>query len=979
MAADGEGIDLPGRRRELSELLAALASGSARTVLVGGDAGVGKTRLVEELSERARRRDVTVITGHAVDIEAAPPFWPVICAIRAAARADPHGDVRDLLSGWIDRLPPMDGADAAATRPAVRLLDMLHRLVVDLAALRRLLLVIEDLHWADRATRDLVAYLVANLGPEPVMIVTTYRGERRGSTPDFYVALAELRRHRNVSGLELQPLPRRVLADLVRGWAPGRPDLEPLVWGRSAGNAFIAEETVRAVLGGDARGLPASLREIVLSRVALLSPPARQVVRVVAAGVGPLPHRLLAEVLDQQPATMLGAVREAVAEGVVRTDEHGDGYQLRHGLMTDVVIADLLPGERVDLNHRYALALTRLGDPTTPGWAAQLAHHWHEAGQPRPALVATVAAARAAERMHAHTEACRHWLSAAELVPQARDDTVDVARRDCVDHAARAAELAGDHERAIELIDELLADQYTGCGMSSALLTARKASALAAAGRVHDAREAYRAAAASLPDSGRDAERARVLSGYGAALLHAMDFAAARATALEALSLARQAGARTVEARVLAVLGFSLAYLEDVSAGSAAIAEAIAVAERTGEPEAVGEAHLRRAELLAGPLNELVEGIERARESLEQVRSLGLSRTAGVALLTYAANALFRLGRWDEAGGAVAEAWALAPTGGAALEVRLARSRLDLALGRLDAAADDLEAVTLLARSTAGPRHTIPLLVLRAALELWRHRPEVALQHVEEGLTVAESGVDDIWSVAPLIWHGTRAWADVVARGLPAPAPPRTERLGRHCAELARRGTRTVPAVRGVVETFSLMCAAESARARDEPDPAAWEQLTALWDRHSQPYPAAYARFRFAEALLSRRSRTAAAGDALRRAARTARRLGAQPLLTEVADLARRARIPLDEPAAQEGAVPAAEAVRQSVVDALTPRELEVLVELANGLTNREIGDRLYISQKTVGIHVSRIFAKIGVHSRVQASAVLYRSRADPG
>jgi DNA-binding CsgD family transcriptional regulator len=939
-------------------------------MLVSGDAGIGKTRLVEELIRHARRQGAVVLTGDAIDLAEAPPFWPVLSAIRNAVRADPDGDTRALLRQWLAGLPHANGDGVGVGLP-VQLLDLLHQLVVDLAERRAVLLVLEDLQWADRSTRDLVAYLVANLVHEPVLLVVTFRMDSPRRMPDFSVALAELRRFQKVSALELHALPREALAELVAEWAPGRADLEELAWQRSAGNAFVAEQTVHAVLGGDEQGLPSTLREIVLSRIALLSPAGQQVVRALAAGVGPVRHRLLADVLDLAPATLLGSVREAMAHGIVRVDESGEGYQLRHGLMTEVVAADLLPGERIDLHRRFALALTRAGDSSDPGIAAQLAHHWYEADNPEEALRASVAAARASEAIHAHAEAHRHWLRAADLVGRAPVDTVGLLRTDCLDRAARAAGLAGDHEQAVVLLERLLSDPGTPDGLPSALLAARKGSSLAAAGRAADAERSYRAAAAFLPESGAEAERAQVLAGYGAALLHALDFAGARDVALHALELARRGRASTVEARILAVLGFSSAYLADAEAGSAAIAEALLVAEGTGEPEAIGEAHLRRAELLAGPLNRLAEGVECARDGVERMRALGLARTAGVALLTYAANALFRLGQWDQAEAAVAEAWALGPTGADALDVRLARCRIALARGRLAAAAADLDAVDLLSRSTAGPRHRIPLLVLSAAFELWRREPAAALRHVEDGLDLAEAGAGDIWSLAPLVWHGTRAWADLVTAGLPPPAAAQVDRLRHHCVELTRRGMGTAPAVRAVVEAFSLMCDGEAARAEHRPEPAAWEQAVRMWERHQQPYPAAYAQLRRADALLQRGPRSAVAAGVLQEAEKVARRLGAQPLLDDIVDLAGRARVPLAEPMPP---APAGSSLR-TPLDNLTTRELEVLTELAKGLTNREIGERLYISEKTVGVHVSRIFHKIGVHSRVQASAVLHRSR----
>lgn len=966
---------LRGRDRELAELLAALhaANSLTRAVFVSGAAGVGKTWLVSELVGIARRRGTTVLTGHAIDIVDAPPFWPVVSAIRNAARSESDDVTASLMNRWLAELPLAAGLDDGL-RPTIRLLDSLHQLIVELAEVRPLVLVVEDLQWADRSTRDLLVYLVASLSHETVLIIGTYRDDVPGPASGLNAVLAELRRQRKVSGLELEPLTRAALAELVTRWAPGHPGLEPLVWQRSAGNAFIAEETVRAILGGDIRGLPTTLREVVLSRIAMLSPSAQRVTQAVAASVGPLPHALLAEVLDQPPAILLESIREAVKQGIVLVDEDGDGYRLRHGLMTEVVVADLLPGERIEIHRRYALALSGKSEPAQPGLAARLAHHWYEAGDPSRALAATVAAAQASERVHAHAEATRHWQRAAELVVREAEAPGAVRRSECLDRAARAAELAGDHELAVDILDRLLSDQETSGGLTSALLTARKASSLAAAGRAHDARQAYGVAVALLPEEGARAERAQVLSGYSAALLQAMDFAGARTAALAALTLARSAGASTVEARILAVLGFSQAYLEDPAAGSAALTEALAVAERTGEPAAIGEAHLRRAELLTGPLNELVDGVECARQGVARMHSLGLARTAGVALLTHAANALFRLGRWDEAQRTVAEAWALTPSGAAALEVRLARSRLDLGRGRLGAAADDLEAVDLLARSTAGPRHRIPLIVLLAALELWRKRPAEALRHIEEGLTVAEAGADDIWSLAPLVWHGTRAWADTTTSGLPPPSPTQINRLKDHQAELAKRGSNAVPAIRSVVEAFTLMCAAETARAEDNPDAGAWARVTELWERHHQPYPAAYARLRRAEALLSRNSR-AAASDDLRSAERIARRLGAAPLLADIVDLAARARVSLDGPVRSESPVPAQRRVNRGPLDTLTARELEVLTELATGLTNREIAHRLFISEKTVGVHISRIYMKIGVHSRVQASAVLQRSR----
>jgi DNA-binding CsgD family transcriptional regulator/tetratricopeptide (TPR) repeat protein len=996
----------------LAELLVdfeAAGSGRMVAVILGGDAGVGKTRLVTGFAGVAEGAGAVVLTGRGIDIEEAPPFWPVLSALRhgvraAAGRGADGREVADLLGPRLARLDEL----SAETGPRVQILEALYRTVVELAQRRVVVLVVEDLQWVDRSTRDFLVYLVASLTTERVLLVGTYRAA--GDAPGIAGMLVELRRHRQVSWREVAPFTRAALAGLVERWAPDRPGLEPLVWQRSAGNAFIAEETVRAVLAGDALGLPATLRELVLNRVGSLPPAAQLVARAVAVSSGPLPHPLLAEVLELPAPELLDAVRAAADAGVVVVDEQFEGYRLRHGLMTEVVVADLLPGERIELHRRYATALAAVADGERPlpnqgadqdsdqspgqhkdddpavaalASSARLAHHWQHAGAPERALAATVAAAQAAERIRGYAEAHRHWLRAAELTAGLPVSASVLPHPECLERAAEAAHLAGEHTDAVSLLEQRLADPSAPVDVASALLTARLGRYLHAAGYSGRAARAYRTATSLLPEQGLAAERAEVLAGHAAVLLQGGEFAAAGSVAMRALRLSRSAELPSVQARVLAILGFSRAYLADTEKGSSALVEALAVAERTGSPTAIGEAYLRRAELLSGPLNQLVDGVACAREGAERVAGLGLSRTAGVALLALAANGLFRLGHWDEAERAVAKAWRLEPTGGEALEVRLARCRLDVGRGRFDSAEHDLEAVELLTASSAGPRHRLPLLVLRAGMEMWRRRPDLAVGYVEEGLDLVELETVDIWLVAPLLWHGTRAWAETVRLGLPPLSAEQIRRLRGHCAEMVRRSAGTVPAVRDVVTTSAAMCTAETERAEGRSDPEAWAQVARLWDQRDQPYPAAYARLRRAEALLARRARSAAATEELVLAERTARSLGATPFLAEITDLARRARVQLDPPDTDgdDGGehIPSPRQGAKSALDTLTARELEVLTEVAAGLTNRQIAGRLFISEKTVGVHVTRIFAKIGVHSRVQASALLHRVRPSGG
>jgi len=213
------------------------------------------------------------------------------------------------------------------------------------------------------------------------------------------------------------------------------------------------------------------------------------------------------------------------------------------------------------------------------------------------------------------------------------------------------------------------------------------------------------------------------------------------------------------------------------------------------------------------------------------------------------------------------------------------------------------------------------------------------------------------------------------------------ERLRRHAADLARRAATAVPAIRDVVLGFVATCAAEDAYVDGRPDPDAWADVARRWTALRQPYPTAYAELRSAEAAFARRARSAAGADALRRAAQAASAMGAAPLLAEIHELAEHARVPLDgSPAAgPTSTVPeprldvensaAAPTDPPGPLRVLTGRELEVLEELAGGLTNREIAGRLFISEKTVGVHVGRIYHKLGVRGRVQATSLYRRTR----
>ncbi|MHC1562563.1 helix-turn-helix transcriptional regulator [Actinomycetospora sp. C-140] len=1019
----------------------------ALTVVVTGDAGAGKTRLVRSLAERVEADGGVVVSGAAVDVGEQLPLWPVATGLRRVLRAPddapaPTLAARAALEPWRDELAPLLDPGPAAVPPSTgHLLELVRRVLHAVAAAAPVLVVVDDLHWADRTTRELLVSLVAHLVDERILVVATARSDALDAAHPLRRMLPELARDRAVRTVELAPLPHHAVTGIVRD-AGGDDALAGLVWHRSAGNAFIVAETLAAVSEGADDGLSPGLRGVVLGRVAGLGRAARAAVQAIALGEEPVAHGLLAAVVGAEESELVEALREAADAAVVVVDPDVEGYALRHGLMRDVVAADLMPGERRRLHRRYALALDAVMDPaaardaleaagaagavgavaddTDPAVALRRAHHWARADDPERALPAVVHAATLAERMHEFGTAHRQWMAALELAAARTappSDKLLPGRRvralppgdpesgTLLNRAADTAQLAGEYDAAVDLLRRIVPDPASA-GVGELPAVVRLGRSLLDAGRTGDA-------VAVLHDAGRAGRRvgddpalAAVHAAHAEALLITGDVRGAQQEAERALAVSRAGGEQAEQAPMLATLGFAQAYLENPDAGLASVADGLMIAERTGDAAAVGRAYQAWADLLSGPLAEIHEGVEIARQGVARMRDLGLSRSAGVRLLATAANGLFRLGRWAEASDAVDEAWALSPTGADALEVRLARCRLQVGRGEFVEADEDLRAVDLLAldgtgeedpepddpddraprRVTVASRYRVPLLTLRSGVEMWRGRPDLARGLVARGLDVAEHTPDDVFLIAPLVWHGLRAEAEAAGRGMTTDRAT-LDRLARHVVHLERRVPHTVPALRRTVLAYVRMCRAEAGRAAGASDPAAWGQVAEMWSAQLNPYPAAYALLRRAEALLATGARRGEAARALRAAAETAHAMGAGPFLAEIDALARRARLDVahagdavvttaDRPAAAADAGAATR--RAPELAALTSREHEVLAVLADGLSNREIAHRLYISERTVAVHVSRVLAKTGTRSRTQAAALLQRVRARP-
>src|SRR5215213_4046197 len=417
-----------GRVEELELLEAArgrAADADPAVVLVGGEAGVGKTRLIAELTSRCARDGTRVLAGGCVPVgDGALPYAPIVEALRALVADLGASAVRDLVGpSWpeLARLLPALGApdriglsDQAAQ---ARLFELLLGLLGRLGEQTPLVLVVEDLHWADRSTRDLLAFLVRNLRREQLLAVVSYRSDEPGQQR-LGPYLAELDRASRVERIELLRLDQaQTEAQLVGilGAAPAA-ELVDAVFARSEGNPFFTEELLAAVQAGS-RELPTTLRDLLRGRVQTLPQPAQHVLEVAAVAGRRMPHRLLAAVAGLHERQLDGALREAVTSQllVTRPGEDGydeDGYDVRHALVREVIDADLLPGERTRLHTALAHTVADLlgsGELDWPGSAAEVAVHWDRAGDRPNVLEWSVRAGVEAEDIYAYAEATHHY------------------------------------------------------------------------------------------------------------------------------------------------------------------------------------------------------------------------------------------------------------------------------------------------------------------------------------------------------------------------------------------------------------------------------------------------------------------------------------------------------------------------------------------------------------------------------------------
>jgi DNA-binding CsgD family transcriptional regulator len=942
-----------GRRREIAAIADAFA-GQARLVVVTGEAGVGKSALVSAASAASSR---TVLVASCLPLTETLPLLPIADLLRAAAELDPTwlgsalADCPPYVAPALQRLVPdqISEESSALADPAdpwlrQQLFAAVASVMSRLAAGRALMLVVEDAHWADSSTLDLVSVVAAGRHEWTVPTLITFRTDDLSTPPSTIEWLDRLQMRPEVRSLQLSALDAGETAELiamVTGTWP-TPATAQQIFARSDGNPLFVEQLCRS--GPDT--LPPSLVIGYARTLASLGAEARALARVLAVVARPISHADLAALWPVAPEDVDTAVRELRAAHLLDPRVARSRLRLRHALLADVIADEIPRAESCRLHDLAAQWLTRC---VTPPPYAEIAAHLQRADQPRDELIARAAAASEAQDLRAHAEEADHRLRMLELwdaIPDASELT-GTARLDTILATDWALFDSGQSERDAVMLRRTLESLPTSAVRERATLTRR----LARAAAWHDEDEATRL----MEEAGELFDRApggldfvlmladltdlRRLQGRYEEALENADRALAACRAEPGLGLERSVVAR--RALCLAFAGRD----DDALVAIDALADAAAgtLRERTVAAARQFEALTRLDQDAAVP--------DAAAELLAEAEEYGAYGSRLINMLrSHVALAHARLGRIDETRRLTEQALRDSPPEDAAM---FDRSRAELAI-----VASELGSAERLLKARAAPFagwHSERLDAAERLAEtlLWAGRPGEAITVLEELLEpMSHSGLASI--TGPALVTLARARADAAEVRL-------VERDVQHLARL-RSAMQVDPLAR---PQLAALWDAEVSRLTGQSDAAAWHRAAELHDQLGRCFVAAYCSWREALALLARRARADAA-PVLRAAHALARDHG--PLTDAITQTARAARVELVDDAAPD--------VDEQATNTfgLTARELEVLGELATGKTNPQIGSTLFMSPKTVSVHVSSIMRKVEATSRTQAVAIAQRA-----
>lgn len=934
-----------GRSTELDALSSALDDarlGRTNVALIGGEAGIGKTRLVEELLAHAD--GVTTLVGGCVDLgDDALPFAPFAVALREPMRAAGVDDLVSLAGG--------------ASHDRRKLYEAVADLLEHEGERAPIILVLEDLQWADRSTRELVTFLAKALHGVPMLLVGTYRSDELHRHHPLRPFLAEL--SRTALRVDIAPLSVTAVGDLLNVLL-GRTATDDEVqnfFERSDGNPFLLQELSSC---SDGRVLPQSLRDVMLMRVDRLDPTTRSVLNAAALVGNEVGHPLLAVVahdggIDDQ--SLDDALRQLVdAAMLVAQDDLA--YRFRHSLLREYVHSDLMPGEHSRIHSSIAQALTdtpQLGDPQQV--PLEIAHHWRAAHNLPKALPAAYDAAFAAGRIQAYAEQLRMFERVLELWPVVPDANklLNTDEYSVLVAAAEAATRADEHERFLALTDRAIMFARDEGNVE------RTAESLARRGRGHLHADINRSisdvqsALDMLPETPTVA-RAQSLEALAVAFLLRGDVDVALTEAETAASLAQEVDDTVTELSAQITWGTALIDIGHVDEGLSMMQTVVVRARADAEDAIERRALTNLSDALCG-LGRHREAIDMAEQALAVGHRLGLTRTYSPMPLANIADARIHLGDLDGAQEVLIST--IEDVGLGVAGVGILAATIAMLRGELDAA-EQLLQDTRAAQGNALllPQDALPDVQLRSAIALTRGQYSMALDlAVAELRTPMATGYPRYyWPLAVIAAEAAAAMVTAAA----ASGKPEPESVREHL-QVIEAAVGSQPVVGESAQAWKAHVDVLLSAVDGDAKSKQWLAVASAYATIEEPVMQGHALLRAAECAAEQGDR-GEAGRLVYEVDALACRVGPGLLRTATDASARRLGIDLD-PEAPKSAAPFG----------LTDREIEVLTRVAAGRTNKQIAQELYISPKTASVHVSNILAKLGVAGRGEAAAVAHQ------
>jgi DNA-binding CsgD family transcriptional regulator len=993
-------VPLVGREGELSHLVGALG-GDARLVLVTGDAGVGKTRLVTEGMTRAAAAGTVLVRGECLPVAGMLPLLPVASALGELAELDGGrlieaalGAAPGFVRAEVARLVPQLGSDGGRGLDEPGEGWRRERLFAAVAQLLAAVVagsetgagvVVEDVHWADTETLDFLTFLGGAGRPGGVRVVVTCRSDEAPLAPQVAGWLAQARGAAATEEITLGPLSRPDVAGQAAAMAGQAvpPTLVDELFARAEGNPFFTEQLLAAALASGPAGggpqipvaLPTRLAGLLAARAGRCGGEARAALDALAVAGRPLDEDLLGAVTGLEPEVVRRGLRELAAARLLDDTTPGGGHRLRHALLGEAVTAALLPSERAMLHERTAQALADAGDEALAG---ETAGHWQAAGRPVEELPARVSAAGAAERVFGYAEAAAHWRRAIELWPEVPDatSTAGIGIPQLYVRAIDALDLSGDGVAAGRVAEEAYRRFAGHPDPGTAAIVCQRAAFFRSASKPATGRPLLEEALRLFEQAPPSAEHATAWFDYAEDFRHSSEERnQTRVPALlnRALEIAEAAGATPLTSKILASLAHKAFLRGQVREGQAFLARGRALAQAAQDGEAIlwvtlidSDIQLKSAKF-HGAAEVAMRGIATGRQT-------GLEASVPATILAAnAAEALLALGRTAQAA-ALIDPLTAAPPAQYDWWVHHSRAEIDLLRGGLEAAGQRQQQNRELIGRPPRVDWAREAGQSAAELALWAGRPGDALDEVQRVLPLFP--IPDLTVLCGrLLGQGMRACADLAEQARAHQNESAIEDATTAADGLAswvhQMGgapftdhpfVATIPAERTTWD-------AEQTRLAGHTDPAAWAAAAKTWDGLSCPHRAAYAWWRQAQAQLDAGQPPAAAAAALRAAAAAAD--GHAPLLAQIRTLTERARIPLQPQAATPKTYTSA---GMPSPYGLTGRELAVLRLVAAGRSNAQIGAELFISRATASVHVTSILRKLGVTNRVQAAALAERA-----